>query len=88
YNNTGHIAAQTRYPDGQRVILAEYFEVPVAVEVYVGQWLELPERSRLGVDSTSRGMDVCLGSHVWERLHMFRLRLGPLVLVLFLRFLP
>ncbi|MDO2280976.1 type VI secretion system baseplate subunit TssG, partial [Escherichia coli] len=85
---TGHLAAQTRYPDGLRVILAEYFEVPVAVEEYVGQWLELPERSRLGVDSTSLGMDVCLGTHVWDRQHKFRLRLGPLDLDQYQRFLP
>ncbi|WCX36041.1 type VI secretion system baseplate subunit TssG [Pseudomonas aeruginosa] len=88
YYYTGHLAAQTRYPDGLRVILAEYFEVPVAVEEYVGQWLELPERSRLGVDSTSLGMDVCLGTHVWDRQHKFRLRLGPLDLDQYQRFLP
>ncbi|MEN0108315.1 MAG: type VI secretion system baseplate subunit TssG, partial [Pseudomonas sp.] len=88
YYYTGHLAAQTRYPDGLKVILAEYFDVPVQLEEYVGQWLELPERSRLGVGASSLGMDLCLGTHVWDRQHKFRLRLGPLSLAQYQRFLP
>ena len=49
YHFTGHLAAQTRYPDGLRAILEGYFGVPVGIEEYVGQWLELPRRSQVGV---------------------------------------
>ncbi|MBC3957581.1 MULTISPECIES: type VI secretion system baseplate subunit TssG [Pseudomonas] len=85
---SGHLAAQTRYPDGLRAILSEYFGLPVEIEEYVGQWLELPERSRLGVSSNQVGVDFCLGSHVWDRQHKFRIRLGPLKLDDYMGMLP
>ncbi|WP_084709917.1 type VI secretion system baseplate subunit TssG [Pseudomonas sp. StFLB209] len=85
---SGHLAAQTRYPDGLRAILSEYFGVPVNIEEYVGQWLELPERSRVGVTANRLGMDLCLGSHVWDRQHKFRIRLGPLKLDDYMGMLP
>lgn len=88
YYYTGHLAAQTRYPDGLRTILAEFFGVPVAIEEYVGQWLELPERSRLGAAASTLGMDLCLGTHVWDRQHKFRICIGPLDLSQYQRFLP
>ncbi len=88
YHYTGHLAAQTRYPDGLRAILATYFELPVSIEEYVGQWLELPECSRLGHSASTLGLDLCLGSHVWDRQHKFLIRLGPLDLSQYQRLLP
>ncbi|MBF8778183.1 type VI secretion system baseplate subunit TssG [Pseudomonas fulva] len=85
---SGHLAAQTRYPDGLCSILADYFGVPVALEEYVGQWLELPERSQLGVRANRLGVDLCLGRHVWDRQHKFRLCLGPLSLDQYHALLP
>jgi type VI secretion system protein ImpH len=85
---TGHLAAQTRYPDGLRAILSEYFGLPVEIEEYVGQWLELPERSRMGVSANRLGNDLCLGRYVWDRQHKFRIRLGPLKLVDYMGMLP
>ena len=77
---SGHLSAQTRYPDGLKAILGDYFVLPVEIEEYVGQWLALPERSRVGVSAHQLGLDFCLGSHVWDRQHTFRIRLGPLTL--------
>nr|WP_277589077.1 type VI secretion system baseplate subunit TssG [Pseudomonas chlororaphis] len=88
YHFTGHLAAQTRYPDGLRAILEDYFGVPVSIEEYVGQWLELPQRSQLGVALCSLGSDLSLGTHVWDRQHKFRIRLGPLSLEQYRRLLP
>lgn len=85
---TGHLAAQTRYPDGLRAILSEYFGLPVEIEEYVGQWLELPERSRMGVSANRLGNDLCLGRYVWDRQHKFRICLGPLKLVDYMGMLP
>ena len=85
---SGHLAAQTRYPDGLRAILGEYFGLPVEIEEYVGQWLELPERSRVGASANQLGVDFCLGSHVWDRQHKFRIRLGPLKLDQYMGMLP
>ncbi|MGI4837126.1 MAG: type VI secretion system baseplate subunit TssG [Janthinobacterium lividum] len=88
FHYSGHLAAQTRYPDGLRAILAEYFGVAVAVEEYVGQWLPLPDHNRLGIEHCRLGEDLCLGSHVWDRQHKFRLRLGPLSLERYMALLP
>ncbi|AMB84277.1 type VI secretion protein [Pseudomonas agarici] len=85
---SGHLAAQTRYPDGLKAILGEYFGLPVAIEEYVGQWLELPERSRVGVSAHQLGVDLCLGRHVWDRQHKFRIRFGPLKLDEYMSLLP
>lgn len=88
FHYSGHLAAQTRYPDGLRSIVSEYFGVPVAVEEYVGQWLALPENNRLGIEQCRLGEDLCLGSHVWDRQHKFRLRVGPLSLERYMALLP
>jgi type VI secretion system protein ImpH len=85
---SGHLAAQTRYPDGLRAILGHYFGLPVEIEEYVGQWLELPERSRVGRVAHQLGVDFCLGSHVWDRQHKFRIRIGPLKLDDYMGLLP
>ncbi|HKS13146.1 MAG TPA: type VI secretion system baseplate subunit TssG [Pseudomonas sp.] len=85
---SGHLAAQTRYPDGLCSILADYFGVPVTLEEYVGQWLKLPERSQLGVRANRLGVDLCLGRHVWDRQHKFRLCVGPLTLDQYHALLP
>jgi type VI secretion system protein ImpH len=85
---TGHLSAQTRYPDGLKAILSDYFGLPVAIEEYIGQWLELPDRSRLGVNAHQLGIDLCLGRHVWDRQHAFRIRLGPLTLDEYMGMLP
>ncbi|ERI51316.1 type VI secretion system baseplate subunit TssG [Pseudomonas sp. NPDC077649] len=85
---SGHLAAQTRYPDGLRSILEAYFEVPVRIEEYVGQWLQLPQYSQVGAAACTLGSDLCLGTHVWDRQHKFRIRLGPLSLEQYQRLLP
>lgn len=85
---SGHLSAQTRYPDGLKAILGDYFGLPVEIEEYVGQWLALPERSRVGVSAHQLGLAFCLGSHVWDRQHTFRIRLGPLTLDEYMSMLP
>jgi len=85
---SGHLSAQTRYPDGLKAILEDYFRLTAEVEEYVGQWLELPERSRVAVSANRLGVDFCLGSHVWDRQHKFRIRLGPLKLDAYMGMLP
>lgn len=85
---SGHLSAQTRYPDGLKAILSDYFGLPVAIEEYIAQWLELPDRSRLGVNGHQLGIDLCLGCHVWDRQHAFRIRLGPLTLDEYMGMLP
>lgn len=77
-------------------ILCDHFGVPIAVDSFFGRWLALEpsEQSRLSGSPTtaplgsSLGRDVIIGSRVWDVQGSFRLRVGPLGLNDFQRFLP
>lgn len=88
----GHLACQTRHPDGLRSMLSDFFKLPVTIEEFVGQWTELPEecRFRLGddPDSATLGVACTLGSHVWDCQQRFRITVGPVGWDDFLQLLP
>ncbi|MGE0823942.1 MAG: type VI secretion system baseplate subunit TssG [Candidatus Binatia bacterium] len=72
-------------------ILRDYFEVPVDIVQFVGQWLVLTKenRTRLGGEANNAlGMTAIAGNRVWDQQAKFRLRLGPLSFAEFHRFLP
>jgi type VI secretion system protein ImpH len=77
-----HFARSSRNAEGLREIIADYFQVPTAIEEFVGDWLELPAASRwnLGVtaETGTLGKTAVLGTRVWTRAHKFRIVLGPL----------
>jgi len=88
----GPLACPTRHAAGLQSVLEGYFGVPVAVEPFVGQWLVLPPeyRCRLGSspDAGTLGRNVVAGTRTWNCQQRFRLRLGPLALADYVRFLP
>lgn len=73
-------------------ILQDYFEIPVSLVQFMGQWLRLTKdsRSRLGWDGANcqLGVDALAGDRVWDQQAKFRVRLGPLSYRQFCRFLP
>ncbi|MFO0875763.1 MAG: type VI secretion system baseplate subunit TssG [Gemmataceae bacterium] len=88
----GLLAQRKRNAAGLESLLADYFGVPVRVQQFVGQWLqlELPSRSRLGVvDGNCRlGQDTVAGERVFDCQGKIRIRLGPLSYAQFVEFLP
>lgn len=88
----GRLAAQTRTPEGLEAILGDYFELPVSVEEFVGEWMALPpeQQSRLGIGlgNATLGENLILGSRVWDTQHKFRIHLGPMDLEAYQRLLP
>lgn len=88
----GLFAMASRPPDGLRAVLSGYFERPVEVQEFVGEWLTIheDERFRLGHSAkvSSLGRTAVLGARVFSRSHKFRVRLGPLREADFPRFLP
>jgi len=88
----GHLACQTRHPDGLAAILAEFFRMPVRIECFIGAWLDLPpsDRTRLGhaPETASIGRTALVGARIWSRQHKFRIVFGPLTLVEYERLLP
>lgn len=85
-------AASPKSAAGLAAAISSFFELPTAIEEFVGQWLEVPAdgRFRLGYSpEVSRlGRTTVLGARVYDRNHKFRVVLGPLSRPDFLRFLP
>ncbi|MEW5979688.1 MAG: type VI secretion system baseplate subunit TssG [Acidobacteriota bacterium] len=71
-------------------ILSDYFEVPVSVQQFSGQWLDIDEESltRLGNANSELGVNAIAGTRFWDRQSRFRLRLGALRFSEFKAFLP
>ena len=92
----GHFARRPRPAVCLARMLSAYFELPVEIEQFRGDWLTLPvaERTRLPTEadpsgSNARlGADAVLGSHSFDMTGGFRVRVGPLPWEAFRRFLP
>lgn len=87
----GRLSRQTRDAEGLLAWCRIEFDVPVAIEQWCGHWTPLSrdERSRLGRRAGALlGRSVVLGSSVWDVQHKFRIRVGPLGLDRYRRFLP
>ena len=92
FHYAGRLVGQTRNPEGLQAILADFFQLPVVVESFVGHWLPLSEasRCRLGETPTTGllGMTAVIGERVWDCQYKFRIVMGPMNLAEFQRFLP
>ena len=77
-------------------MLADCFQLPVAVRQFEGQWLYLsredqsrtPSRDQPAGQNIQLGVSVVVGERVWDVQGKFRLRLGPLRYDEFRRFAP
>ncbi|MFM0340897.1 type VI secretion system baseplate subunit TssG [Paraburkholderia fungorum] len=89
---SAHLVREARNPDGLRATLERYFGVPVAIEEYVFHWIDVDpaEHSHLGKPGTPATMaqGAMLGEQVLDRQHRFRIVIGPLDMVEYLRFTP
>jgi type VI secretion system protein ImpH len=92
FHYAGRLAGQTRNAEGLQAILADFFNLPVRIETFVGHWLPLSEasRCRLGESPSTGllGMTAVIGERVWDCQHKFRVIMGPMSLEEFQRFLP
>jgi type VI secretion system protein ImpH len=88
----GQFAPQARSAEGLESVLADYFELPVRIEPYVGNWLHIPQEAycRLGVNRECAllGAGATLGRASWQCQHKFEICIGPLSLAEFSDFLP
>jgi type VI secretion system protein ImpH len=79
---TGLLVSRRHSADALRQCLADYFEVPVYIQQFIGQWYQLAEQdwSRLGLeDGNNRlGQTSVVGTKVWDQQARFRVKLGPL----------
>jgi len=93
---SGLLTQQVRTSSGLKQILQDYFDIPVYIQEFVGQWQELiPDiRTRLGSKVMPKGQNACLGKSAmvghkgWFAQGKIRITLGPLNREQFYRFAP
>lgn len=90
--HAGTFGAYTANRSSLRSFLEDYFEVPVAIHEFVGNWLDIPpsEWASLGQasETTTLGRNCVVGQRIWNAHLKFRIHIGPVDHVDFLRFLP
>jgi len=88
----GRLSCQTKNAEGLQEILHGYFGVPVAIEEFVEQWIELPRKycCQLGKspDNASLGSTSIVGSRFLECQQKFRVKCGPMCFSDYERLLP
>ena len=89
---SGRLACQTKNAEGLKEILQDYFHIPVDIEQFVGQWIDLPPENycRLGesLENAKLGYTLVVGSRFWECQQKFRIKLGPMNFAEYQRMLP
>ena len=85
----GLLAQGAKNAEGLQSMLQSYFGVPVVLEEFVGAWLRLEpdDQWQLG-GPVALGETTSVGEKVWSRNAKFRIRIGPLLLEDYKRFLP
>ena len=71
-------------------VLADYFQVALRVEQFVGRWYHVPpeNRTQLGRPGAVLGVSAMAGDRIWQRDLRIRLWIGPLSKTAFADFLP
>ncbi len=88
----GRLAQQSRNAEGLEAIVQDFFRVRTEVHTFVSRWIDLPPgcECQLGAtpDTGTLGINAIVGSRFWHGQYAFRLRIGPVSLTDFQRFLP
>jgi len=87
------VAMHSRSAVALEQILADYFQVPVAVEQFTGAWVSLDRPTQCSMDdeesaSCQLGLGAVAGDAVWDHQGRVRLRIGPMSLNRYHDFLP
>jgi type VI secretion system protein ImpH len=89
----GLLAQRPRSAQALQQILADYFEVPVAIEQFSGGWYRLDPETQCRLsegnsESGELGLGAVVGDAVWNQQSKVRIVLGPLTLERYADFLP
>lgn len=93
-NYGGLLAQRPRSAVGLKILIGDYFQVPVVVEEFCGAWFELSPDQWTRLGGSARGANqalgdgAILGKRVWDQNAGVTIRLGPLDLKTFKKFLP
>jgi type VI secretion system protein ImpH len=89
----GLLAQRPRSAQALQQILADYFNVPVAIEQFAGAWYRLDPETQCHLsegssESGELGFGAVVGDEVWNQQSKVRIVLGPLTLERYADFLP
>lgn len=88
---SGFLSHRPRNAVSLQAMLEDYFELPVKVQQFRGQWLRLEPTSQSAFSADGNmtlGLNVVAGERVWDVGSKIRLRIGPLGYGAFHEFLP
>jgi type VI secretion system protein ImpH len=80
----GHFSKTTRSVSALTSILSDFLNLPVKIQTFVGQWLQLNVDDRAMIGSRYRGRNNCLGHGVllgkfcWDRQSKINVEVGPI----------
>ena len=86
----GRMVAQVRNAEGLVAFLGAFFDVAMHLDEFVAGWMPLPDEGRLRMGRTMSGLGstAVLGASVRDAQNRFRIRLGPMGMADYKRFLP
>lgn len=87
---SGVLSAQNKCPEGLLTVIAGILSVPVSLEEFVGEWMEITmdDQTCLGHKNATLGQSALIGSGVYGCQHKFRLNFVALTLKQYLNLLP
>lgn len=86
----GHFSHKTCRLVHLEATLSDYFQLPVSIEQFVGNWISIPQhsQSRFGAGALRLGKNVVSGTRIWDQSSRIRFKIGPLTIHQFREFLP
>jgi type VI secretion system protein ImpH len=89
----GLLAAHSRSAAALRALLMDHFDVPVEIEQFMGRWHAIDESTQCRFTGTASyseqlGEGAVVGDEIWDQQSGVRIRLGPLTLDQYRKFLP
>jgi type VI secretion system protein ImpH len=88
----GHLVRQTRNPEGLKLALTHFFNIPVHINEWQPNWLRLSVDQRTNLSKNAKnallGINAIAGSQVPDRQYRFRLVLGAMNLADYEKLLP
>jgi len=88
----GLLAKNTRSKLGLKSILHDYFQLPISIEEFSGEWITINQDELTKLDASKQynclGIDSIMGKEVWHIQNSFTIIIGPLDYQQFLKLLP
>jgi type VI secretion system protein ImpH len=87
----GLFAQRPRNARSLAAIIGDLFNLPVLVDQFSGQWLDVPPEQQSSLTDGGNnvlGLNVVAGERVWDVVSSFRVRVGPLDLATYQELMP